>query len=231
MYKENDLILCTVKSIEGTTIFVQIDENTQSSIVFSEIAAGRIRNIREYVHPNKKIVCKILKVLTDHIELSFRRVTGSEREEILQRHKKSKTFENMLKAVIKDPQQTIEKIKEEYELWEFFDKLKDNPQLLDKYFKKNEIEAVVKLLQDKKEKEKIVKKIAIIRSNSDSGLFEIKEILKVKNVKIHYLGSSKFSVEAIAKDYKEAEHELNKALQQIEIKAKEKKATFEVKEK
>jgi len=52
--KEGDLVIATVKKIEGTTVFVEIeDSEIKGSIVFSEIAAGRIRNIREYVVPNK----------------------------------------------------------------------------------------------------------------------------------------------------------------------------------
>jgi translation initiation factor 2 alpha subunit (eIF-2alpha) len=231
MFKENDFLLCSVKSIEGTTVFVTIDENTQGSIVFSEIAAGRIRNIREYVHPGKKIVCKILKILPDHLELSFRRVTASERDEILERHKKTKTFENMLKAITKNPQQIIDKIKEKYELWDFYDQARESPQILENFLKKSEADVIIKLLQDKKEKEKVVKKIIIIKSFSETGLFDIKEILKIKNADIRYLGSSKFSVEATAKDFKEAEHSVDKVIQQIETKAREKKAIFEAKEK
>ena len=59
--KTDDLILCTVKKIEGTTVFVDLGDSIHGTIVFSEIAAGRIRNIREYAIPGKKIVCKVLK--------------------------------------------------------------------------------------------------------------------------------------------------------------------------
>jgi len=61
--EEGDLVLCTVEKIVGTIVFVNIDgEKKQGSIVLSEIAPGRIRNLRDYVVPKKKIVCKILRI-------------------------------------------------------------------------------------------------------------------------------------------------------------------------
>jgi translation initiation factor 2 alpha subunit (eIF-2alpha) len=229
--KENDIVMCTVKSIEGTTVFVQIEDNGSGSIVFSEIAAGRIRNIREYVSPNKKIVCKVLKIYPDHTELSLRRVTGKEREEIQLRFKNEKTFSNMLKANIKDSENVIKGIREKYELWDFYEKVKEDGKILENFMKKADSDLITKLLQEKKDREKIVKKTVVLKSDANSGINDIKDILKVKGVKIHYLGSSQFSIDSTAKNYKDAEHELDNAIKQIEIKAKEKKMFFELKEK
>ena len=60
--KEDEIVMCTVKSIEGTTVFLEIESNGTGSMAMSEVAAGRIRNLREYVFPKKKVVCKILKI-------------------------------------------------------------------------------------------------------------------------------------------------------------------------
>lgn len=229
--KENDIVMCTVEKIEGTTVFVKIEEGPSGSIVFSEIAAGRIRNIREYVHQGKKIVCKVLKISTNHIELSLRRVTGKEREEIQDRYKKQKIMENMLKAVSPDYQNVIAKIKQNSELWAFFDQVKENPSVLEKYLKKTEYEPFIKSLAEKEGKEKIVKRTISLKSETESGLSDIKEILQNKKVTVHYIGSSLFMIESRAKDYKVAENTLNEAITMIEAKAKEKKAIFELKEK
>ena len=58
-----DIVLCTVDRIVGTIVFVKIDGDGEGSIILSEIAPGRIRNLREYVVPKKKIVCKVLRIL------------------------------------------------------------------------------------------------------------------------------------------------------------------------
>lgn len=232
--KEGNIVMCTVSRIESTTVFLKIEDSGEGSMVMSEVAAGRIRNLREYVFPNKKIVCKILKIDKDnHIHLSLRRVTGKEREEVLEIYKKEKTFENILKAIFKDPTEIIKKIKEDYELVDFFDKIKEDIKLAAPLMSKSDLESLKRVLVEKKEKEKEVKKIFILKSFSESGLNDLKEILETKNkeVQIKYLGSSHFSISATAKDYKEADHLVQNSLKEIESKSKDKKAQFEYKEK
>ena len=78
-YNEGDIILCEVKDVVKTTVFVETLDGIKGSIVFSEVAPGRIRNIRDYVVPKKIIVCKILYIASDHLFLSLRRVKDEER--------------------------------------------------------------------------------------------------------------------------------------------------------
>ncbi len=82
--------MCTVDKIAGTVVFVTIDGNGQGSIVLSEIAPGRIRNLRNYVVPKKRIICKVLKISRDYVALSLRRVTQKERKELLNQYKQEK---------------------------------------------------------------------------------------------------------------------------------------------
>jgi translation initiation factor 2 alpha subunit (eIF-2alpha) len=232
--KIDELVLCTVTKIEGTTVFVNIEEyNIPATIVFSEIAAGRIRNIREYVVPNKKIVCKVLKIYSDHIELSFRRVTGSERDSVTERYKQEKTFKGMLKSVTDNSEKIIKSINEEMPLSEFIQKIKEDNKLLSKFFSKDETEKIKKILSEKKEKEKEAKKTFTLKSDSPSGVKDIKEILKSSENKIDvaYLGSSQFSVSCKGKDFKEANQSCLLFLEKVKEKAKSKKAFLDIKEK
>jgi translation initiation factor 2 alpha subunit (eIF-2alpha) len=230
--KEDDIVMCTVKKIEGTMVFVDIEENGQGSIVMSEIAAGRIRNIRDYVSVGKKIVCKILKAEKGHLELSLRRVTASEKEKIKEKYEKERTLLNMLKASVKKPEEIFGKIKESYDATEFFEEIKSNPSIIEKFIPKSEVATFTKIFSEKKEKEKEVKKKITIKSISSTGIKEIKEVLQeAKNVEISYLGSSKFSLFAKAKDFKEANQKIQSAIEKIKSKAKEKKLVFEAEEK
>lgn len=229
--KADDIVLCTVKKIEGTTVFVDIDNNGEGSIVMSEIAAGRIRNLREYVVPNKKIVCKVLRIVNNQIELSLRRVTGKERETLTKKYQKEQTFTTMLNKTIKNPQEIIKKIKSEYDISEFIEKARENPKILDNFVSKEEAKLITKILSEKKEKEKRVKKVITLKSNSESGVDDIKQILSNKEVEIRYLGGSNFTIFTIGKDFKEANQKLDSAILEIEKKAKEKKAILEIKEK
>jgi translation initiation factor 2 alpha subunit (eIF-2alpha) len=232
--KIDEIVLCTVTKIEGTTVFVSIEEcPLKGTIFFSEIAAGRIRNIREYVVPNKKIVCKVLKIQPDHIELSFRRVTGSERDTITERYKQEQTFKTMLKNNINNSEEKVEKIQKTLPLYEFILKAKESPRILDDFFSKEESEKITKIFQEKKEKEKEAKKIFVLKSDSPAGISDIKEILniKTKGTEISYLGSSQFSITCKGKDFKEANQSCLSLLDSISKKAKEKKCFFEIKEK
>lgn len=227
--KEDDLVLCTVKSSGGTTVFLEIDgyKDYHATIVFSEVAAGRIRNLREYVSPGKKIVCKVLKVFNDHIELSLRRVTSKEREEVLERNRREHALRNMLKNVAGNPDEIIGKIKEKYDIFSFFDGVKDNPKILKEFLSDDKIEKLAKAFNEKESRKQSVKKRIILKSFSETGMMDIKSVLEV-NAEIHYLGSSVFSVSVSGKDFKEANHLMSDVLNEIEKRAKNKKIVFEV---
>lgn len=230
--KEDDIVMCTVKKIEGTTVFVDIDEDGEGNIVMSEIAAGRIRNIRDYVSPGKKIVCKVLKASKERIELSLRRVTAKEKEDIKERYEKERTLLGMLKASTKKPEEILKKIKESTDAKEFIEDARANPKIAENFMPKSEAQTFIKILSEKKEKEKIAKKNITIKSFAAAGINEIKEVLSAaKNVDISYLGSSRFSVSASAKDFKQANHHVQSAIEQIKNKAKEKKLLFDSDEK
>ena len=52
--REDQVVMCTVKSIEGTTVFLEIEGNGTGSMAMSEVAAGRIRNLRELLAKKEK---------------------------------------------------------------------------------------------------------------------------------------------------------------------------------
>jgi len=228
MIKEDDVVLCTIKKIEGATVFLEIEGNGQGSIIMSEVAAGRIRNLRDYVAPNRKVVCKVLKISTNNIELSLRRVTAKERKLVMDQYKKERNFINMLKTSVENPETILQKIKSSYNIIDFLEEARSNPKLLEKFLTKIEAQKLSKLLEEKREKEKKVKKIITLKSSSSSGLIDIQKILDLKNLDIHYLGSSHFSISASATDFKQAQQKIDLALEQIEQKAKQRHALFEI---
>src|SRR3989344_2093318 len=78
--EEGNLVLCSVTKIIGTTVFIHLDEyNIDGTLSFPEVAPGRIRNIRDYAFPGKKIVCKVLKIHPQSVEVSLRRVKVNEK--------------------------------------------------------------------------------------------------------------------------------------------------------
>lgn len=227
---ENEVVLCTVKRIERATVFLDIEGNGEGTMTFAEVSPGRIRNIRDFIAINKKIVCKVLRIKGEHIELSLRRVSAKDRDEVLERAKKEKVLESIIKPVLKEKTlEILDKIRKEYELSEFLDEARENPELIEKFAPKSSVEQLKKILAEKREKEKIVVKNIKLITQSESGIKDIKEILKSEEGDIRYLGSSKFSITTKAKDYKLANSQMEIILNDIKTKAKELHAKLEIK--
>ncbi len=230
-YNEGDIILCEVKDVVKTTVFVETLDGVKGSIVFSEVAPGRIRNIRDYVVPKKIVACKILHIAQDHLFLSLRRVKDKEKKEALEVYKKEKSLESFIKKLLgSKADEIIRKIRSEnsQSLVEFFESAKQNSKLSKKYFSENEIEKLTSVLVEKKEKEKEIKKEFRLSCNQPDGIIRIKKLL-LPYENITYLGSSKFLIKAKSIDLKQADSHLNKILETIEKESKKEKCDFALK--
>jgi len=231
--QEGDLVLCTVIQIVKTTVFVKIENNGEGTIVTSEIAPGRIRNLRDYVIPGKRIVCKVLKIGNEgNIYLSLRRVSPKEHKEVMEIHEKERNSLSILRSVLKEKAEEVsEKIKKSSSLNDFLQNCKTNPKELEKYMLKEDADKVCKILQDKKEKKVEIKKEFKLSSKKPDGIKIIKETLAVcqGNCEISYLAAGRYVIKMKSQDYKKANQETNSVLEKIEKLAKEKKAEFEVK--
>jgi translation initiation factor 2 alpha subunit (eIF-2alpha) len=228
--KESDLVLCIVEKIEKTAIFVKIENNGSGTITTSEIAPGRIRNIRDYVVPGKRIVCKVLEIdKSGNIRLSLRRVSGKERQEVLDIYEKEKNCLSIIRSIAKEKAEEIaERIKKESSLYEFFQNCRENPKQLEKYFTKEEAEKICKILQEKKDKNVEVKKEFSLKSNLPDGMTKIKKILMPYKNSISYLAAGRFIIKIISSDYKKANFEVQKILEDIENNARKDKLDFTV---
>ncbi|HJX50364.1 hypothetical protein A3K73_08920 [Candidatus Pacearchaeota archaeon RBG_13_36_9] len=223
--EEGQILICTVTKIVGTTVFVRLDDyNKEGTIMTSEIAPGRIRNLRDYVVPNKKIVCKILRMDDrGHIDLSLRRVSAKEKREALEMGQKEKGLIATIKTIAENPEKIIEKIKESSSLVEFFEQAKDKPELLEGLMPQEERDKLIKILKEKKAKEVFVKKKFSLSNKAEDGIKRIKSILPAE---AKYIAAGKFSIEIKDKNYKDANRRLDSLLIEIEKKAKENGCLF-----
>lgn len=232
--EEGEIVICTVEKIIGTTVFVRIENNGDGIITTPEIAPGRIRNLRDYVIPNKKIVCKILSIRDGKIYLSLRRVKQNERKDILDRVAKEKSYLAILRTVLgkEESKQTIEKIIKDYHLINFFELLKEKPKLLENYTDKKNAEKILNILESKKEKPKEIRQMFKLSNYSSSGIKIIKKILedscKETKCDIRYIAAGKYKISLIGRNFKEMKTEINKVLENIEKQAKKQNCKFEV---
>jgi len=106
--------MCTVTGINPHSVFCRLDEyeNKSGMIHISEIAPGRIRNIKEYVQMGKKLVCKVLRINLErgHIDLSLRRVNESQKRNKLNQIKQEQLAEKIVEHVARQIEQEPTKL-------------------------------------------------------------------------------------------------------------------------
>lgn len=223
-YEQGDIVICTVDKIAGTTVFVKIDgTKKQGSIVMSEIAPGRIRNLREYVVPRKTIICKILEIKNEQIELSLRRVKEKERKEVMEQFKLEKSYKSILKSILKEKtKETIDEIKKKHRINDFLNHAKENPKELEKIVGKENSDKILEILKAQKTKTVLLKKTLSLTTTKSNGLTLIKELLEnQKDVDIKYIAAGKYSIKREDENLKKADLKIKDIVEDIEKKAKD----------
>ncbi len=248
--EEGELLLCTVKKVLHNSVFVSLDEfvGKEGLIHISEIAAGRIRNIRDYVRENKKIVCKVLRVdkIKGHIDLSLRRVSLQSKKNKETESMLEERAEKILESVAKKLNKTIkdayeiagDKIIENYGLLNaFFIKVvEDNSLLTNLQIEKTFEKELLTIIKEKiKPPEVSITRKVKLYSLEPSGITEIKNILsnaleyaKEKGIRlaIKYASAPAYSIKIIAKNYKDAEDGLKNIIGIISSASKKLKIKF-----
>jgi len=231
-----EFVLCTVKDIMKTIVFVNLDEYNKTGVVTTaEIAPGRIRNIRDYVVPNKRIVCKVLRIdkVKGHIDLSFRRVSLKERIELMDSYKKERNAIAILNKVVPEKEKAdtlIERIRERYEkLFNFLQLAKENPALFKEFdIPEKESALLLEAIKEKIKARKIFVK-ARIKIKKVHSVDKIKDILKTENEKINvtYISAPNYLLSLEGIDFKEAKKEIQEEIEKIKEKTEKAGGEFE----
>lgn len=231
--EESEVVLCTVTKITPNSVFVHIHDYDKSGMIhISEISPGRIRNIREFVVEGKVIVCKVLKINQErgYIDLSLRRVNDTLRrnklDEVKQEQKAEKIIElvaNKFKKDFKKVYGEIAKpIREEYDLINVaFNEVAQGKKNIDELkipaeYKKELEELIAKRFKP----EKIpVEGILKIQTYAPDGIEVIKKFLKelqkIKNADIKYLGAGSYKIKIDSEDVKKDEKLLDEKVKEI----------------
>jgi translation initiation factor 2 alpha subunit (eIF-2alpha) len=231
--EEGDTVLCTVERIEGTNVFVNIEGDGEGSIMTSEIAPGRIRNIRDYVVPKKKIVCKVLKVFGNRIDLSLRRVTQKEQKEVMEHYKLERSYISILNTILKEEAEAaIRKILDNERLYDFFEEVKSNPQKLEEIMSRENAGKILEIINAQKQKKFEIKREISLSTVKPDGLELIKGIFSsIKNAEVKYISAGHYSLKAESSDIKNADNILKNIISEIEKNAKKFGVEFSILEK
>ena len=224
--EEGDFVLCTVDRIEKTIVFVKIhlnDKEIEGSVITSEIAPGRIRNIRDYVVPKKKIVCKVLRILKNgNVELSLRRVTLKETKEVLEKYEQERGYVSILKSITgKDADKVMEKILVVGGIYDFLEQAKENPKSLEEVAGKENAKKILDILGAQKEKVSSLKRVINLKTTAPNGLESIKKFFQdIKGVEIKYTSAGKYSIISEANNLKNADKKIKETAEEFEKRAK-----------
>lgn len=241
--EEDDIVIGTVNNVIGTSVFVKLEDYGKEGVIsFSEVAPGRIRNIRDYIRPNQKIVCKVLRIDREkaHIDLSLRRVTSKEKKEILEKYQKEKEMFAVLDIIIKDQKRADDigkGLKQKSDFVELCSNIASDAKscqllLKDVGFSDEEAGKFVEIIKEKvKVKKAVVKSKFTVSSDASDGIERIKKLLvelESKGSDISYIGAPNYMITLEDKDYKEANRRLREMLDFLALKAKEYGFKFEI---
>lgn len=234
--EEDEVLFGIVDKLIGTSVFVKLEKYDKDGVIsFSEVAPGRIRNIRDYVYPGKKIICKVLRVDegTGHIDLSLRRVTSKERKDLAETLAREKEASVMLGLVIKDKirlDPLIEAIKGKIDLASFLELASqgNTAEIVKLGLNSDEAKSFIALVVEKSRQKFVSVKAEIkLSSEAEDGLERIKKVLADSKADIKYLSAPRYLITIKDKDYKEANKRLKEITDVITIKSKQLNCTFE----
>ena len=244
--EEDELVLCTVTNVQFHSVFCDLDEykNQSGMIHISEVSPGRIRNIRDFVKEDKKIVCLILKINEDkgHIDLSLRRVNEAQKRRKLDSIKQEQKAEKIVEALAKELKKPLQQvygsiskiILKEYDMLylAFNEVVEDDLELTSLGIDKDVAKKLTVLIKEKiKPKEVIISGEFRLSSYDKEGLEIVKTALKIadktdKKLTIAYEGGGRYLMRVLAGDYKTAEHIMNEAKTAIQKHMEEKGGEF-----
>ena len=225
---EDELVFCTVNSVQSHSVFVKLEEYGIGGMIhISEVAPGRIRNIRDYVVENKPVVCKVIGVNKErgHVDLSLRRVTESQRRaklnEIKQEQKAEKIVELVAKQLNMQPPQIYSQLSEKisdrfHSLFEAFIALAKGDILIADLKLPKEVSDGINEAVMQRIKPPVVElkgRLALASYDPD-GISIVKEALKLavqEGAAVSYLGSGAYLFRIVAENYKSGEQVMAKA--------------------
>ncbi len=239
-----EIVICTVKKVLPDSVFVLLDEYEKEAMIhISEVAPGRIRNIRDFVKEDKKVICKVLDIKKEkgHVDLSLRRVNQAQKSQKNNEYKQEQKAENILSEFGRKLKIDLKGVYEKvgYKIIEKYSSLtncfkeiiNDKTDLKELKIDQKIGEDLVNLVKERiKPPEVEITGTIKFESESSNGIEIIKKALNQnnKNILISYISAPNYRLRITAGDYKTAESILKKLQDNISVIAKQTKSKFEL---
>lgn len=247
-----EIVVCTIQTINPHSAFANLDEyeEKRGMIHISEIAYGRIRNIKDHIKKGKTVICKVTRIdkKKEHIDLSLKRVKNFEEKNKWNEWKRNHRVESLMRVGASRLKKDLvwmyknfgKVVIEEYDsLSNFIDYYTEDPSLLKKLkTDKKAMEVMEEILKDLLKKKVFeIKKDLKVSSLRKGGVQKIKKVLKnLKKeisekdieVEIGYLSAPRYSLKITGKNFKKIDKKLRESLQKIEKQAKKEKVEVNI---
>lgn len=234
---EGELIVGTVHKVLNYGAFANLEEyqGKEAFIHISEVSSGWVKNIRDYVRENQKIVARVLRVnpRKGHVDVSMKRIREDQRTKKIQAWKIEQKAEKFLELVAKGLGKDLDTAYDEvgYDLMDKFGDIygafeiaaeEGEQALLDEGINPEWVPG----LTDIAKKNITPPEVSItgyvdLKSYASDGVAIIKEALKsaeADNINIQCVGAPRYRLMVKASDYIQAEKELKEAAEKcIEV--------------
>ncbi len=237
----DEFVIAVATKVANYGAYVTLPEygEKEGFIHISEISSTWVRNIRNHIHENQRVVVKVLKVDTEkmHIDCSLRRVSNEARRTKNNEWKRAQKAEKLLELIAKENGISLEEVYEKIG-WPIEDEFGEIYKGLERAAdgSVDVFENVVATKKLKKQVADLAKQrieipfveidgeltitvpgpngIEVIKKALTEGLDEGKKREK-STTEIYTLGSPRYKLRIVSPDYKEAEDLLSDILKLV----------------
>ncbi|ADP77819.1 translation initiation factor 2 subunit alpha (aeIF-2a) [Methanothermus fervidus DSM 2088] len=228
--EEGELVVATVKKVRDYGAFVRLEEykGKEGFIHISEVSSGWVKNIRDFVKENQKIVARVVRVnpVKGQVDLSLKGIREDQKRKKIQQWRIEQKAEKFLELAAKSLNKDLETAYKELgkivvenfgDLYAVFEVAADEGEkaLIDVGIPKDWAKAIteVAVKNIKPSKVKITGYVDLI-SYAPNGVEIIRDALKKiedKDIEIQVVGAPRYRITVTSKDYPSAEKKLRKA--------------------
>lgn len=228
--EEGDLVVGTVQKVLGYGAFAKLEEyeGKEAFIHISEVSSGWVKNIRDYVRENQKIVARVLRVnpKKGHIDASLKRIREDQRTRRMQQWKIEQKAEKLLEISAKSINKTLDEAYDEVgylimdefgDLYEGFELAADEGEnvLLDIDIGPEWAKAITDVAKKNISTPEVeITGYVDLISYKSNGVEIIKDALcsiETDNVEVQCVGAPKYRIMVTAEDYPTAEKILSES--------------------
>ena len=230
-----DYVVCHVTNVTDFGAYVELEEfkEKEGFIHISEIKAGWVKYVRDYIREGQKVVCKVLNIdkSRGHIDLSLKDVNEHQKRTKIQLWKNEQKAEKWIQIAAEESgfdSKMVEKLYYDFvsEFGSAYTAFEEAAISGESAFKnmtvhKKMIEAVVNVARENiKDAFVEIAGYVDLTTNAPNGIEIIRASLKAAaeevndpevRVEVTYVGSPRYRIKIVAPDYKKAESVLKKA--------------------